>query len=140
MYALYLGLLDTIQCLVSRHQDSATGVWSALFVRKAAGRLMLQPTSHLTGASSMLGQSCPPLQVGLDLLSVAAESPLNLLVKVGIPVVDEVHILVGMEASSPAVAGLLLLPAGWQMHRPEARGRCQSAEGRPACSSPRIAG
>lgn len=76
---------------------------------------MPQPTSRLTGDSSMLRQSCPPLQVGLDLLSVAAKSPLNLLVEVGIPVVDEVHILIGMETSSPTVAGLLLLPAGWQV-------------------------
>ena len=81
----------------------------------------MQPTSRLIGASSMLGQSCPPLQVGLDLLSVAAESPLDLLVEVGIPVVDEVHILVSMEASSPAVAGLLLLPAGWQAQSKSSR-------------------
>ena len=59
----------------------------------------------------MIWQRCSPLQIRLGFLGVLAKSPVNLLVEVGIPVVDEVHIFVCVELAPPAVVVAVVLSA-----------------------------
>lgn len=59
----------------------------------------------------MIWKCCAPLQIRLGLLGVLPKSTVDFLVEVGIPVVDEVHILVCMELAPPAVVVAVVLPA-----------------------------
>ncbi len=58
----------------------------------------------------MIWQCSSTLQVGLGLLSVLSKSPVDLLVKVSISVVDEVHVLVCVVFASATVCAALVLP------------------------------
>ena len=60
---------------------------------------------------SMVWKGCSTLQVGLRFLGVLPKGTVNLLVEVGIPVIDEVNILICMELAPPAVVAALVLPA-----------------------------
>lgn len=59
----------------------------------------------------MLWQGSPPFQVGLDLNCVLPKGTLNLLVEVGVAVIDEVNIFVCMVLAPSAVCVTLVLPA-----------------------------
>lgn len=58
----------------------------------------------------MVWEGCSPLQIGLGFLGVLPKGTVNLLVEVGIPVIDEIHIFVCMELAPPAVGAALILP------------------------------
>lgn len=59
----------------------------------------------------MLWQCSPSFQIGFDLNCVLPKGPLNLLVEMGIPVIDEIHILVCMVLAPSAIRVALVFPA-----------------------------
>lgn len=73
---------------------------------------MLAATEHTyPRVNSMVWECCSSLQICLSFLGVLPKGTVNLLVEVGIPVVDEVHILVCMKLAPPAVVVAAVLPA-----------------------------
>ena len=59
---------------------------------------------------SLVWQSCAPLKIGLDLHGVSSKGTFNLLVEVGVAVINEVDVLVSMH-SSPAAVTAVSAPA-----------------------------
>ena len=59
----------------------------------------------------MVWEGCSSLQIRLGLLGVLPKGTIDLLVEVGIPVVDEVHVLVCVKLAPPAVVVAVVLPA-----------------------------
>ena len=59
----------------------------------------------------MIWKCCAPFQICLGFLGVLPKGAVNLLVEVGIPVIDEVHILVCMKPAPPAVVVAIVLSA-----------------------------
>ena len=64
--------------------------------------------------TSVVWKCSTPLQIGLGFLRVLPKGPVNLLVEMSIPVVDEVHIFVCMVLASATVCAALVLPANRQ--------------------------
>lgn len=56
--------------------------------------------------SSMIRQRCASLQVGFDLSGVLPKGALDLLVEVGVPAVDVIHICIRPEGAAAAVGSL----------------------------------
>lgn len=65
----------------------------------------------------MIWKCCAPFQIRLGFLGVLPKGTVDLLVEVGIPVVDEVHILVCMELAPPAIVVAVVLPASRRKSR-----------------------
>jgi hypothetical protein len=61
-------------------------------------------------AEFLIWQGSPPFKIVLDLKSILAKCPLNLLVEVFVPVIDRVNVLVFMELAPPAECFPFLIP------------------------------
>ena len=60
--------------------------------------------------SSPVGERCPSLEIGLGLGRVLAKGPLDLLVEVGVAVIDVVNVLGIAEGATAAEVCTLVLP------------------------------